>query len=92
VVTQPSGSFKRYALKSTANSKCYKKPCLWRIDSLNLDGRILVLAYHSLEDRIVKQALMGAAHFFGTDPGSRVTRAPPNTETRRQRRRTGNRK
>jgi 16S rRNA (cytosine1402-N4)-methyltransferase len=31
------------------------------IGSLNLDGRILVLAYHSLEDRIVKQAIMGAA-------------------------------
>jgi 16S rRNA (cytosine1402-N4)-methyltransferase len=31
------------------------------IETLNLDGRILVLAYHSLEDRIVKQAIMGAA-------------------------------
>ncbi|MEY4367317.1 MAG: hypothetical protein RLZ28_732 [Actinomycetota bacterium] len=31
------------------------------IESLNLDGRILVLAYHSLEDRIVKQAIMGSA-------------------------------
>ena len=31
------------------------------ISVLNLDGRILILAYHSLEDRIVKQAIMGAA-------------------------------
>jgi len=31
------------------------------IQVLNADGRILVLAYHSLEDRIVKQAIMGAA-------------------------------
>ena len=31
------------------------------INVLNLDGRILILAYHSLEDRIVKQAIMGAA-------------------------------
>ncbi len=31
------------------------------IGALNLGGRILILAYHSLEDRIVKQAVMGAA-------------------------------
>ncbi len=31
------------------------------IDSLALDGRIVVLSYHSLEDRIVKQALVAAA-------------------------------
>ena len=31
------------------------------ISVLNLDGRILILSYHSLEDRIVKQAIMGAA-------------------------------
>ena len=31
------------------------------IDSLKIGGRILVLSYHSLEDRIVKRALMAAA-------------------------------
>ena len=31
------------------------------IDALALDGRIVVLSYHSLEDRIVKQALVAAA-------------------------------
>ena len=31
------------------------------IDSLNLGGRLLVLAYQSLEDRIVKQALVAAS-------------------------------
>jgi 16S rRNA (cytosine1402-N4)-methyltransferase len=31
------------------------------IDSLSLSGRLLVLSYHSLEDRIVKQALAAAA-------------------------------
>jgi 16S rRNA (cytosine1402-N4)-methyltransferase len=31
------------------------------IESLAVGGRILVLAYHSLEDRIVKQALAAAS-------------------------------
>jgi 16S rRNA (cytosine1402-N4)-methyltransferase len=31
------------------------------IDSLSVGGRILVMSYHSLEDRIVKQSLMSAA-------------------------------
>jgi 16S rRNA (cytosine1402-N4)-methyltransferase len=31
------------------------------IDSLSLGGRLLVMSYHSLEDRIVKQALQAAA-------------------------------
>jgi len=32
------------------------------IEALAIGGRILVLSYHSLEDRIVKQALVGAAN------------------------------
>lgn len=32
------------------------------IDSLKLGGRLLVLSYHSLEDRIVKQAIQAAAN------------------------------
>ncbi|MEI6591232.1 MAG: 16S rRNA (cytosine(1402)-N(4))-methyltransferase, partial [Actinomycetes bacterium] len=31
------------------------------IESLSVGGRILVMSYHSLEDRIVKQSLMSAA-------------------------------
>jgi len=42
------------------------------VDALAVGGRIVVLAYHSLEDRIVKQAMAALAHDT-TPPGLPVT-------------------
>ena len=63
------------------------------LDALEVGGRIVVLAYQSLEDRIVKRALQARVDVDGpARSAGRAARARPRTETARARRRTRRRR
>ena len=62
---RPSAPSRRCGSRSTASWRCFTGPCPLRSTALAVGGRIVVLAYHSLEDRIVKRALAAGARSTG---------------------------
>ena len=60
--TRPSAPSRPCASRSTASSRCWQRAVPAAIDVLAVGGRIAVLSYHSLEDRITKQAFAAGAH------------------------------
>ena len=55
--TRPSGRSRLCGSRSTASWPRWRRRCRRALDALALGGRIVVLSYQSLEDRIVKRAL-----------------------------------
>ena len=54
--TRPSAPSRRCASRSTTSCRCCAGRCPAAIDAIGVGGRVVVMSYHSLEDRITKQA------------------------------------
>ena len=65
--TRPSARSRRCASRSTTSSAPWSGRCRPRVEALAVGGRVVVITFHSLEDRIVKQTLAAGA----------VDRTPP---------------
>ena len=55
--TRPSAPSRRCASRSTTSCRCCAGRCRPPIDAIGVGGRVVVMSYHSLEDRLTKQAL-----------------------------------
>ena len=92
--TPPSACSRRCASRSTASSSVLERAIPAALDALAVGGRIVVLAYQSLEDRIVKRALRRSLDLHrarrAAGRAARARRAvPPAREGRRARLRGG---
>ena len=61
-------TFQALRIEVNAELRALERALPQAIDALSLGGRIAVLSYHSLEDRLTKQALAAGAH-DSTPPG-----------------------
>ena len=68
--TRPSEPSRRCASRSTTSWRRWRRALPAALDALGVGGRVVVLSYHSLEDRLTKQA------FAERDPQRRAAGPP----------------
>ena len=88
--TRPSAPSRRCGSRSTASWTPWLRRCPRPLDALAVGGRIVVMSYQSLEDRMVKRTLVaGAASTAPPGPAGGAARAPAGAPAADPRRRDG---